>query len=149
MGGAGSRVIILDLADTSGCLCARSSVRASASAGGWGRGLPLVVHCGHDAEVAVGDRDARVLEQALLSPSRGPARLALRNLCIVELLEVWVDDRAVELAADAAEVGEDRRQAPQRRVEQEVEQQAKLVELGVLVGFDQLAVYGSGRRWAR
>ncbi len=35
-------------------------VRASASAGGWGRGSPLrlVVHRGQDAEVAVGDRDA-------------------------------------------------------------------------------------------
>jgi hypothetical protein len=36
-------------------------VRASASAGGWGGGSPLVVqlvvHRGQDAEVAFGDRD--------------------------------------------------------------------------------------------
>ena len=41
--------ITLDLAGTSGCLCARTSVRASASAGGWGGpggGSPLVVHRG-------------------------------------------------------------------------------------------------------
>ena len=49
-------------------------VRASASAGGWGGGSPLVVHRGQDAEVAVGDRDASVLEPALLRPPRGPAR---------------------------------------------------------------------------
>ncbi len=63
------------------------------------------------------DRDASVLEPALLRPPRGPARLALRvlNLGIVELLEVRLDNRAVELPADAAEVGEDGRQAPQRR----------------------------------
>ncbi len=43
-------------------------MRASASAASgdsWGRvralGSPLVVHRGQDAEVAVGDRDARVL----------------------------------------------------------------------------------------
>jgi hypothetical protein len=41
-------------------------VRARASAGGWGGGSPLVVHRGQDAEVAVGDRDASVLEPALL-----------------------------------------------------------------------------------
>ena len=46
-------------------------VRASASAGGWGRvrralGSPLVVHRGQDAEVAVGDRDASVREYRLL-----------------------------------------------------------------------------------
>jgi hypothetical protein len=45
---------------------------------------------------------------------------------------VRLDDRAVELPADAAEVGEDGRQAPQRRVQQ----LAQLVVLGVLVGFD-------------
>ena len=61
-------------------------MRASASAGGWGRvralGSPLVVHRGQDAEVAVGDRDASVLdsEPALPRPPRGPARLALLNL---------------------------------------------------------------------
>ena len=99
-------------------------MRASASAGGWGPtwggpggGSPLVVHRGQDAEVAVGDRDARVLEPALLRPPRCPARLALLNLGLVELLEVRLDDRAVELPADTAEVGEDGRQAPQRRVE--------------------------------
>jgi hypothetical protein len=70
-----------------------------------------VVHRGQDAEVAIGDRDARVLEQALFRPPRGPARLALRNLGLVELLEVRLDDRGVELAANAAEVGEDGRQA--------------------------------------
>ena len=90
-------------------------MRASASAGGWGGGSPLVVHRGQDAEVAVGDRDARVLEQALPRHPRGPegpARLALSNLGLVELLEVRLDDCAVELAADAAGVGEDGRQAP-------------------------------------
>ena len=76
-----------------------------------------MVHRGQDAEVAVGDRDARVLEPALLRPPRCPARLALLNLGLVELLEVRLDDRAVELPADTAEVGEDGRQAPQRRVE--------------------------------
>ncbi len=94
-------------------------------------------HRGQDAEVAVGDRDASVLEPALLRPPRGPARLALRNLGLVEfkLLEVRLDDdRAVELPADAAEVGEDGRggQARQRWVEQ----LAQLVVLGVLVRFD-------------
>ncbi len=56
------------------------------------------------------------------------------GLVRVGLLEVRLDsdDRAVELPADAAEVGEDGRQAPQRRVEQ----LAQLVVLGVLVGFD-------------
>ncbi len=49
---------IQDLAGTRGCLCACVYVRASASAGGWGGGSPLVVHRGQDAEVAVGDRDA-------------------------------------------------------------------------------------------
>ena len=44
-------------------------VRASASAGGWGGGSPLVVHRGQDAEVSVGDRDASVLEPALLRPN--------------------------------------------------------------------------------
>jgi hypothetical protein len=41
-------------------------------------------------EVAFGDRDASVLEPALLRPPRGPARLALRvlNLGLVELLEM-------------------------------------------------------------
>ena len=107
-------------------------VRASASAGGWGGGSPLVVHRGQDAEVAVGDRDASVLEPALLRPTRGPARLALRNLGLVELQEVRLDDRAVELPADAAEVGEDGGQARQRWVEQ----LAQLVVLGVLVRFD-------------
>ncbi len=75
-----------------------------------------MVHRGQDAEVqvAVGDRDATssVLEPALLRPPRGPARLALRNLGLVELLEVRPDDRAVELPADAAEVGEDGGQVP-------------------------------------
>ena len=70
-----------------------------------------MVHRGQDAEVAVGDRDASVLEPALLCPPRGPARLALRHLGLVELLEVRLDDRAVELPADAAEVGEDGGQA--------------------------------------
>ncbi len=100
-----------------------------------------MVHRGQDAKVAVGDRDARVLEQALLRPPRGPAaaagaaRLALRTLGgHVELLEVWLDDCAVELAADAAEVGEDGRQVLQWRVQQ----LAQLVVFGVLVGFDQL-----------
>ena len=86
-------------------------------------------------EAAFGDRDASVLEPALLRPPRGPARLALpgRNLGLVELLEVRLDDRAVELpAADAAEVGEDGGQVPQRWVEQ----LAQLVVLGVLVRFD-------------
>ena len=100
-----------------------------------------MVHRGQDAEVAVGDRDASVLEPALLRPPRGPARLALRNLGLVELQEVRLDDRAVELPADAAEVGEDGRQAPQRRVEQ----LAELVVLGVLVGFNELGgVVGVG-----
>ncbi len=44
-------------------------VRASASAGGLGGGSPLVVH---RVAVQVGDRDASVLEPALLRPSRGP-----------------------------------------------------------------------------
>ena len=70
-----------------------------------------MVHRGQDAEVAVGDRDASVLEPALLRPPRGPARLALLNLGLVELLEVRLDDRAVELPADAAEVGVRERQA--------------------------------------
>jgi hypothetical protein len=86
------------------------------------RGSPLVVHRGQDAEVAVGDRDARGLEQALLRPpspqARGPARLALCNLGLVKLLEVRLDDCGVEFAANAAEVGEDGRQAPQWRVQQ-------------------------------
>jgi hypothetical protein len=51
-------------------------------------------------EVAFGDRDASVLEPALLRPPRGPARLALLNLGLVGLLEVRLDDRAVELPAD-------------------------------------------------
>ncbi len=59
-------------------MCVRAS--ASAGPGGWGGGSPLVVHraSGQDAEVAVGDsdRDASVLEPALLRPPRGPARLA-------------------------------------------------------------------------
>ena len=55
-----------------------------------------MVHRGQDAEVAVGDRDASMLEPALLCPPRGPARLALLNLGLVELLEVRLDDRAVE-----------------------------------------------------
>ncbi len=42
---------------------------------------------------------------ALLTAS--PPRLAPLNLGLVELLEVRLDDRAVELPADAAEVGED------------------------------------------
>jgi hypothetical protein len=46
--------------------------------------------------------------------------------------EVRLDDRAVELPADAAEVGEDGGQARQRWVEQ----LAQLVVLGVLVRFD-------------
>jgi hypothetical protein len=50
----------------------------------------------------------------------------------VELQEVRLDDRAVELPADAAEVGEDGGQARQRWVEQ----LAQLVVLGVLVRFD-------------
>ena len=54
-----------------------------------------MVHRGQDAEVSVGDRDASVLEPALLRPPRGPARLALLNLGLVELLEVRLDDRAV------------------------------------------------------
>ena len=83
-------------------------------------------------EVAFGDRDASVLEPALLRPPRGPARLALLNLGLVEFLKVRLDDRTVELPADAAEVGEDGRQAPQRRVQQ----LAQSVVLGVLVGFD-------------
>ena len=64
--------------------------------------------------------------------------LALLNLGLVELLEVRLDDRAVELPANAAEVGENGpgRQAPQRRVEQ----LAQLVVLGVLVGFDSFVV---------
>jgi hypothetical protein len=70
-------------------------LRASASHGArgfkLGRGSPLVVHRGQDAEVAVGDRDASVLEPALLRPPRGPARLALLNLGLVELLEVRQD----------------------------------------------------------
>ena len=76
-----------------------------------------------------------MLEPALPRPPRGPARLARLNLGLVELLEVWADDRAVELPADAAEVGEDGRQASQRRVEQ----LAQLVVLGVLLGFLFLA----------
>ncbi len=72
-----------------------------------------MVHRGQDAEVAVGDRDASVLETALPRPPRGQleARLALLNLGLVELLEVRLDDRAVELPADAAEVGVRERQA--------------------------------------
>ena len=74
-----------------------------------------MVHRGQDAEVAVGDRDASVLEPALPRPPRGQleARLALLNLGLrlVELLEVRLDDRAVELPADAAEVGVRERQA--------------------------------------
>ena len=101
-----------------------------------------MVHRGQDAEVAVGDRDARVLEPALLRSPRCPAGLALLNLGLVELLEVRLDDRAVELPpADTAEVGEDGRQAPQRRVEE----LAQLVVLGVLVGFNELGgVVGVG-----
>ena len=81
-------------------------MRASASAGGWGRvralGSPLVVHRGQDAEVAVGDRDARVLEPALLRSPRCPARLALLNLGLVELLEVRLDETFVVLLLLAA-----------------------------------------------
>ena len=90
VGGAGSLVSFWTWpALVAACTCVRSSVRASASAGGWGRvrralGSPLVVHRGQDAEeVAVGDRDARVLEPALLRPPRCPARLALLNLGLV------------------------------------------------------------------
>jgi hypothetical protein len=82
---------------------------------------------------------------ALLRPPRGPARLALRDLGLVELQEVRLDDRAVELPADAAEVGEDGGQARQRWVEQ----LAQLVVLGVLVRFRLAWWRGSGRRWAR
>ncbi len=106
MGGVGSRVVFWTIPALKAA-CARVCVRASASAGGWGGGSPLVVHRGQDAEVAVSDRDASVLEPALLRPPRGPARLALRNLGLVELLQVRLDDRAVELPADAAEIGED------------------------------------------
>ena len=63
-----------------------------------------------DVEVVRGDRDAEVLEQSLLRPPHGkptPTMLPLLNLGLVELLEVRLDDRAAELPADAAEVGED------------------------------------------
>jgi hypothetical protein len=57
VGGVGSCPgSILDLAGTGGCLCVCMCVRAR------GGGSPLVVHRGQDAEVAVGDRDASVLE---------------------------------------------------------------------------------------
>ena len=69
-----------------------------------------------------------------------PVGLALLNLGLVELLEVRLDDRAVELPADTAEVGEDSRQAPQRRVEQ----LAQPVVLGMLVGFSEFG--GVARR---
>ena len=82
-----------------------------------------MVHRGQDAEleVAVGGRTVTLVcsvEPALPRPPRSPARLALLNLGLVEFLKVRLDDRAVEPPADAAEVGEDGRQAPQRRVQQ-------------------------------
>ena len=50
-------------------------------------------------------------------------------------------DAELRLPADTAEVGEDGRQAPQRRVEE----LAELVVLGVLVGFNELGgVVGVG-----
>ncbi len=66
---------------------------------------------GQDAELAFGDRDASVLEPALLRPPR--SRSSTLNLGIVELLEVQLDNRAVELPGpgDAAEVGEGGRPA--------------------------------------
>ncbi len=58
-------------------------------AGGSPLALAREIVAARDADVAVGDRDrdARVLEQALLRPPRGPARLAraLRNLGLVGL----------------------------------------------------------------
>ncbi len=125
MGGVGSRVVFchcdwtwlaLEAACARVCVCALVLVPA----GGWGGGSPLVVHRGQDAEVAVGDRDASVLEPALLRPPRGPAAAqpdfklpSSTSSGLVELLEVRLDDRAVELPADAAaEVGEDGGQAP-------------------------------------
>jgi hypothetical protein len=96
VGGVGNRVVFWTWpALEAACARVYMCVRASASAGGWGGGSPLVVHRGQDAEVAVGDRKNRdasaslsVLEPlaALLRPPRGPARLALRNLGLVELL---------------------------------------------------------------
>ncbi len=87
--------------------------------------------------LAVVDRDASVLSGASaaspssqLSPTCPPQPRP--RIFTLEFLKVRLDDRAVELPADAAEVGEDGRQAPQRRVQQ----LAQLVVLGVLVGFD-------------
>ena len=80
MGGVGSRVVFWTWpALEAQAACARVCVRALVLVPGGG-GSPLVVHRGQDAEVAVGDRDASVLEPALLRPPRGPARLALLNL---------------------------------------------------------------------
>ncbi len=101
--------------------------------GHWGRGSPLVVHRGQDAEVAVATVTLMCWNRRCFALGTAqPDNVALLNLGLVELLEVRLDDRAVELPADAAEVGEDGGHAPQRRVEQ----QAQLVVLGVLVRFD-------------
>ncbi len=82
---------------------------------------------------------------ALQAPPRGPARLALLNLGIKGLLEVRLDtsNRAVELPADAAEVGEDGRPGPGRHlsggwVSGNQAQLAQLAVLGVLVRFEFL-----------
>ena len=122
MGGVGSRVVFwtwpaLEAACARVCMCALVLV-PGVGAGARHSWCIRTLHRGQDAEVAVGDRDASVLEPALLRPPRGPGRLALRNLGLVELQEVRLDDRAVELPADAAEVGEDGGQARQRWVEQ-------------------------------
>ena len=99
VGGVGSLVSFwtwpaLEAACARGCPCALvlvPGVRAGAR-----HSRRVVVHRGQvPSEVAVGDGDASVLEPALPRPPRGPARLALLNLGLVELLEVRLDDRAV------------------------------------------------------
>ncbi len=74
-----------------------------------------------------------------------PARLqvALLNLGLVWPLEARLDDRAVELPADAAEVGEDGRQAPEPHLGGGLLASAQLAQsavLGVLASFDCLVV---------
>ncbi len=80
------------------------------------RKLPLATATWRDSDATVTlvcsgwTRNQRCFER----PPGGPARLALLNLGLVGLLEVRLDDRAVELPADTAdsEVGEDGGQAP-------------------------------------
>ncbi len=85
MGGVGSRVVFwtwpaLEAACARVCVCALVLVPGV----GAGARHSCQVHRGQDGEIAVGDRDASVLEPALLRPPRGPVRVfvALLAACL-------------------------------------------------------------------